>query len=248
MRNKPYTDYYFVVETSLQSSGNGLYSLCVEIEKTRLALSYTIIGYVLAPNECAPETAMFGLLQGEAPEAKSLLPSQVETYIAQGVFPADLPLTPELPLLERIRATFTLYLFGFFFVVGIVVAGFKAFAGVRHKPENRELATGLLSVMWHVACADGTVTKQEIDLIAKHVRAACGVDLSHRKIMTMAKTADYSVIAGEFVDVARMLNTEQRKTALRSAVMVAAADGEISAIERTLIAGLSEAFGLNCPV
>lgn len=134
-----------------------------------------------------------------------------------------------------------------FFGLGMVTA-FSVASGRRSKEEIAAAYQGaMMLAMLRVMMADGRVDDDEVEVVTSVFKELTGAELTADAVRAEATTiASASTdLVTTLRDLSPHLETDQRETVVRSAIMVAMADGEVGPGEERLIGEIASALDVS---
>jgi DnaJ-domain-containing protein 1 len=221
----------FVADTTIPPSETGgvQVSLCHLVKKYTaigIPLFYESEGYVLAENRCETES-YYSFTAEEFTLAQSL-----------GMIPADIPDAPSISFARRIPAIILGLL-----VLAVIGAGINQ--ARRKKARLAEMGSvspfgqRMLEVLCHAAKSDGAVDAREVATIAAIAEQMTNTRFDPEKITRMITLSEKSLQASQFATFAKGLTEDQKDAVMRGALIVLAADGQVSKAEQTFLNGLA---------
>lgn len=134
-----------------------------------------------------------------------------------------------------------------FFGLGMVTA-FSVASGRRSKEEIAAAYRGaMMLAMLRVMMADGRIDDDEVEMVTSVFKEQTGAELSADAVRAEAATiaSGSTDLVATLEDLSPHLETDERETVVRSAIMVAMADGEIGPGEEQLIGQVASALDVS---
>ena len=134
-----------------------------------------------------------------------------------------------------------------FFGLGMVTA-WGVGSGRKSRQEVANAYSGALILsMLRVAAADGSVSDDEVESIRKVFKDVLGAEVDAEAVRGQAEQAggDGSDLMASLRELSPHLDNQQRETAVRSAVQVAVADGQVGPAEQQIIHDVAEALDVS---
>lgn len=194
-------------------------------------------GYVLSENSC------LGQRYFDMPEA-------ISAGFANGDISADIPPSPQLSPIERLRGQGPVAFAALFLSFILLKLIFR-----RRTPRivQRQEVLGLsngpvfrfIDVMLHAANADGAPKPEEIAYIRAKATELTQLEYSDDHIAWAIERTEKLRSPRDFAIFSHGLTPDQSKVVLRAALAVVAADGKMSRDERRFISQLTTSLALN---
>ncbi len=233
-------DLHFVTETSIPNQSGGTLSLC-HLSNTHSVLFIniwrSIQSYALSQDKCEGDSFL-GLTEEQFKQAQ-----------AANLIPANITAEPKMTIGIIAGGFWGLGALGLLILVGIL----GTIKSSRNKKERHEAMgnmspfhKNILDVMCHAAMSDGDIDASEISVIQKAGMDLTGKTFTKDEVNHFISTCDKNVTPNQFKTFGKNMNDNEKLLLIRGALMVVAADNDLSKKEQKFIGGLAN--GLGVPV
>ena len=236
----------FIAETDQVDPNGNPMSLCYLGEGIVLLsaqMTFEVQGYVLAENRC------------EADSYFELSLQQMIMGKAAGLFPSNIPATPETPADIKLRNYGFFGLIAFLLGAGLIsklvssMGGLQAVTskrGSRKSRYNDETAVHALAAMCYVATCDGDYDQREIKQISQTLGALTGCVYTPKQIIEML---NYTAQDSDAVSaIGADLSENDRHIVMEAAMRIAFADGKVEQVEYDAIARIANLLQVSAQV
>ena len=234
-------ELHLLAATDMTDNNGASLSLCLLTEtESAMFINYwrSAETYALATNNCATESYY------------EVSAEQFALGQADGVFPADLPAEPQLTTAQMISGMWGLGALG-----AIVLFGVLGWLSKQIQASKRRKAVGQVDafaaraahVMGMAANADGVMDPGEVQTIQDVLRRITGTTYDLETIRGLIKNSAVMADDKEYVRLGKGMQSDHRELLVKAALMVVAADGDISPQESTFVSRLASGLGFAQP-
>ncbi len=221
----------FVATTTIPpaETGGAQVSLCHLIKKQTamfIPYWYESKGYALAENRCDTES-YYPLSAEDFTRAQSL-----------GMIPTDTPMAPSIGLARRIP-TILLGLLVAFGIMVVIQQTRRKKARLAEMGNVTPFEQRMLDVLCHAAKSDGVTDDRELATIATIAAQVTGNPITVDQARRMVDLSEKNLTSAAFAKFGKGMSDVQKDGLMRGALLVLAADGQVSSAEQKFLNGLA---------
>ncbi|MEJ8561534.1 TerB family tellurite resistance protein [Yoonia sp. GPGPB17] len=230
-----FTSLEYVADTEITAPSGAPLSLCHQTSDLRIlgyTMSSSIVGYVLAIDQCA----------GEAERPFS--PQQMETAQSLNLIDASLP-SEARNSMQRTIQNYGIWVALGLALFAVILRRLKSLMGLDPSSPMRKKATQrILTAMCYMAKCDGIVASNEITLITKAASRLTRQNIQSTEVVRISDHIDMDLTPQDFLDFGKGLRDAEKDTMMRGAFFVGLASGRIIPPEYDFLTNLAHGIGM----